>query len=148
MQTIKQQIVNKKSLNLDKSESALSLKESIFPPTQDATMLEYYHARRDYDQFVSNSFAKAKKLYQELYKRHSYIKGLGYKISNPPFLSVFDFMNEDRINLHETEIENLKTSLPDDIKNQIPTLQQIQENIKIDAKSALEFLKQVETRSK
>jgi hypothetical protein len=124
---------------LELSNSAITL-----PPTQNTSLLDYYSARRNYDEFASNSLSKAKKLYEQFYKRYKYLENLGYKAPKPPLLSVFDFLNEEKIQLHETEIESLKQNLPDDIKSQILTLDEIKEEIKLNAKNAESLLKELE----
>ena len=80
---------------LELSNNAITL-----PPSQNTPLLDYYSARRNYDEFASNSLSKAKKLYEQFYKRYRYLKDLGYKAPKPPLLSVFDFLNEEKIQLN------------------------------------------------
>lgn len=129
---------NKKSLLIHSQ-----IKDNIlYPPIQDSTFFDYYKLRRNYDEFASNSLSKAKKLYEEFYKRYRYLKNLGINTPKPPLLSVFDFLNEDKIIKYEKEIQNL--NLPDDIKSQVLDLDKIKEEIKQNAKNSEDLLKELE----
>ena len=122
----------------------LSPDQDLIPPQQNTSFLDYYNSRRNYDEFASNSLSKAKKLYEEFYKRYKYLENLGYKAPKPPLLSVFDFLNEEKIKSHEKEIEDLKQNLPENIKTQVLTLDEIKEEIKLNSKNAENLLKELE----